>query len=452
MNMTPFEWQIFLNALIAVGESFILAYYFRYFLERRFEKQWIYTATYICYFGINFCASQLVPGLKIIPLVTIFIYFCIAFILYKGTRFQRGFSAGLIIVYTFITETLSAVFVSWVSGHSFPGAPELGSIHFMTAILSRCVLFTIVFNIVRRRKVTLTSAPVTHSFILLAIVSICAFLSYVDMIAFVQDGSKTTYLHVLSEFAVVLLSVIVFFVFEKFQEYTNREIHIQLLEQQLLQDEKYFKLMDLNRGEMCALKHDFSNHLMSMHYLLSNNKFKDLGEYMQRYLNSIGDVIAETITGYPSIDALIAMKKKIATQKKIKFSYVVKKLFTLRVNPIDLNIVLSNFLDNAIEAAEESPQEFERHIELKIWTKNEYLYFKVANSSPVVLSVTDALPSTTKKDSMHHGLGLGISKKLVERYDGNILWEYKNGKFMIAAHMRNMEQPMSLGAMYTSDL
>jgi hypothetical protein len=446
-----FKWQILLNALVAAGESFILAYYFQHFLGKHFKKQWIYIVVYTCYFGINFQLSQFVIRQKMIPYVTIFIYFCIAFFLYNGTKFQKCFAVGLLLAYAFITEALFTVFTSWLSGHALPRVPKFDFIYFLMMILSRCIFFSMVAITAKRRSTLLTSGSAKHRIASLSIVIVCVILSYVDMFSLMHSSCKTLHLHLLSESAILALSVTAFSVFEKFQESTNKEIHISLLKQQLQLGEKYFKSMDTNRTELYAIKHDFSNHLISIKHLLLNHKYKDLKKYIKQYLDDVDHVISETITGCSSFDALISIKKQIAIKKAIHFSCEIRKISTLYINPVHLNILLGNLLDNAIEACERLPEEAVKTIILKLRIEENHFYFEIINSSLALSNLPHTLLTTTKRDPLHHGFGLNISKNLVEQYGGDILWKYKDGRFSVMASLKNVEQPVRPGMLYASN-
>lgn len=95
--------------------------------------------------------------------------------------------------------------------------------------------------------------------------------------------------------------------------------------------------------------------------------------------------------------------------------------------------MLSNLLDNAIEAAEkcEKPE-----IIVTIGENKAYLVFIVTNS--VLQSVMTNNPDmlSTKNDPEHHGFGILNMQDIVGKYDGMLDFSEQNGKFTASAYLK----------------
>ena len=84
----------------------------------------------------------------------------------------------------------------------------------------------------------------------------------------------------------------------------------------------------------------------------------------------------------------------------------------------DMVVLLSNLLDNAIEACNSSGSS-ETHISLILKTSKGFLSILVRNSKN---PQTKFSHTTTKKDSFNHGLGLSIVEDICHKYDGSWQW------------------------------
>ena len=82
---------------------------------------------------------------------------------------------------------------------------------------------------------------------------------------------------------------------------------------------------------------------------------------------------------------------------------------------------MSNILDNAVEAAEESDEKF---ITLTTNKVNTYESVVVSNSCVSPPNVADGRLKTTKGDSQRHGFGLKSVIKVLKKYNGDLDWEY----------------------------
>ena len=91
--------------------------------------------------------------------------------------------------------------------------------------------------------------------------------------------------------------------------------------------------------------------------------------------------------------------------------------------------LLSNLIDNSIEAVEKLDKEH-RRIFLKINRVGGYTIISVSNYTNKPVEVHGLLAKTTKKDAKMHGYGMRSIKQVVERYDGEMSLENKDGTFI----------------------
>ena len=94
-----------------------------------------------------------------------------------------------------------------------------------------------------------------------------------------------------------------------------------------------------------------------------------------------------------------------------------------------------NLLDNASEGACASGRE-KPVIELKVYTKGDYLFITVTNPVKEVENPQNYLKlHTTKKEKLHHGYGTVLIRGIVEKYSGSVRFEIRDGRFIVNAMM-----------------
>lgn len=163
-------------------------------------------------------------------------------------------------------------------------------------------------------------------------------------------------------------------------------------------------------------RHDFHNHIQTM------KAYRALGQddLLDAYLNDLEQDLTQVDqlirSGNGMVDAILNSKLSLAEARKIHVSAKAVVPVQLIVTDVDLCIILSNLLDNAMEACAKLEKEDERFIRVYIDVKRDLLY----------LSVTNAVGGKTRKlgrrylsaKGGYHGLGLLRVDRLIEKYKG----------------------------------
>ena len=101
---------------------------------------------------------------------------------------------------------------------------------------------------------------------------------------------------------------------------------------------------------------------------------------------------------------------------------------------VDLTVVMSNLLDNAIEGCQRLPADQKRRILVKaIYTEAQpnSLFFSVMNSSLPLTIVGDHLPSTKHPPELH-GYGLPNVLSILKSYNAEYVMTCEDGHFLFA--------------------
>lgn len=430
-----FEMLDLLKIPISLFNALIFAVFFSGFLMRKYKSRIVYIVAYTAYFLANITVSIFIPELIIIVSVPVCLSFPI--LLYSGMITQRLISGGLLLAYSFVSECFTMVATSFLFNYTVEEIRLDTTAYYVGAYISVVLFLGFVFMVTKRRNTKLSTLPNNYYIALLLIVFICAGLSYNDIQKLEQSGNSASLEYLLSEAAVATLSVLVFIVFESYQKHAEQKEHSALLERQIWQEEQRFKLVDKQNREIAVIKHDMINHLTSLSKLLSDGQYKDAKDYVDEYFIQVSPVLTRSITGKASIDALIAEKMVVAEGEGINFTIESDKLFEINISPYHLNIILSNAIDNALEACQALPKENERYISLGLKTEGDNLCIRVINSALKPEFSADGLPITSKKDRFHHGLGLSSVKRVAESYNGSVLCTYENNEFILYVQVMN---------------
>jgi sensor histidine kinase regulating citrate/malate metabolism len=103
---------------------------------------------------------------------------------------------------------------------------------------------------------------------------------------------------------------------------------------------------------------------------------------------------------------------------------------------IDMCNLISNLLDNAIEAVIKLPEE-QRKIDVKMGEKKGYFIVKCQNPfNGEYINYNKGYFASTKENKKDHGYGIKIIREITEKYDGEFLIESSNNLFNATALLK----------------
>lgn len=105
-------------------------------------------------------------------------------------------------------------------------------------------------------------------------------------------------------------------------------------------------------------------------------------------------------------------------------------LSNLPFDTSDIVVLLSNLLDNAIEACQRYDKG-DKTIHVMAVAQQDF-FISVRNTSEPVTIINSSIP-TTKPEPQLHGFGLANIRLILEKYSGEYTMFYENGWFQFTA-------------------
>lgn len=192
-------------------------------------------------------------------------------------------------------------------------------------------------------------------------------------------------------------------------------------EQELLQ--KHYVEVENMYEKMRGWRHDYRHHIQTMKVHMANGEHAEVAQYLDMLDDDLTNVETVIKTGNRMADAILNSKLSLAAQRQITVKAEAKIPVSLSVSEVDLCVILSNLLDNAIEACMELPCA-ERLIRMYMEMKGNYLYLALTNTA-----------NGTKKRSFRsakgegHGYGIARIDAAVKKYGGYVKRASEDGAF-----------------------
>ena len=204
------------------------------------------------------------------------------------------------------------------------------------------------------------------------------------------------------------------------------------------QDEEIRKLHE----SMRSIKHDMKNHLMVTLSYLNDGNDAAAREYVSQIISKLNSIHSYIETGNSLLNHILNEKFSLARNKGIDVKAEVENLSFEKMESMDFSALLSNMLDNAIEAcvvegsvsagvasdnaldvnvADDVDENLDgRKLEMKIKIAQAKGYETIVVKNRIAESVLEKNPElkTTKSEKNEHGRGVPQIKAIVEKYEG----------------------------------
>lgn len=183
------------------------------------------------------------------------------------------------------------------------------------------------------------------------------------------------------------------------------------------------ELMEQSQAQIRFLRHDMKNHLLHMHRLLLEHDDERLNQYLQETAAHLSVSHEFVRSGNRDIDSLLNYKLLTAKQLGTEITTDIAIPSDLQITSFDVNVILGNLLDNAMEALQECE---ERRLLLS-------LRYDAGLLSILLQNTCMQKPPAFSVKGQGHGLGLHSVRHALEHYHGQLKTDYQDHVFTASA-------------------
>ncbi|MDE6387749.1 MAG: GHKL domain-containing protein [Lachnospiraceae bacterium] len=182
---------------------------------------------------------------------------------------------------------------------------------------------------------------------------------------------------------------------------------LSLLEQEEHSLNRYVEEAKAHYEETKSFRHDIKNHLTVVKELLQSGKTGQALCYITDMEGMTGGMSFPCATNNPVVDILIGNKLGMAKGMGMEVSCPLILPYPCPVRDIDLCIILSNALDNAIHACRNTDDGVEKYIRVSGHMQGDFMLLEIENSFE-------------GKGLIRQGTGLSNIKAVAEKYQGTM--------------------------------
>lgn len=301
----------------------------------------------------------------------------------------------------------------------------------LVILLAKAIVFLCVLIIKKQLGDKSTDILVDTDWLKLLIFPIFTIIIITSMLSFFKyvETSEQTMLLFIGAFGMIGMNIVVFYLINDIVEretqlYENRIFQLQAKNQA----EKYQSISE-NFDRQKKRTHEYKNQIECIESLLEKKQYSKLEEYVKGICGKLDKELDAIDTNNVIVNAILNTKYQEADENGIVFVLRVNDLSELRIADEDIVTILSNLLNNALEACRKCDSS-RRILKLKFVNEDGMIKIGVRNTfNNPILYENGEIKSTKMLQTEDHGVGIKNIIEVIEKYDGSYVIKDDNQEF-----------------------
>lgn len=312
-----------------------------------------------------------------------------------------------------------------------------GLIGRLIIILSRLILFVglIILSRISTKKNNSVTADMSDKewiqFLIFPIFTICAVMLMTSSVIKSYHSDIIAIYYIIA-IGLIVLNLVVFHLISEILENSRNMKEAEALRQQSIGQLELYNSMRENYNIQRQRTHEYKNQIVCMDMLMKKKDYSKLEDYIGNISDGLDAQLDMVDTNNDVVNAIFNAKYYEAIKNDVLVVLKINDLSDIKISDNDIVTILSNLLDNAIEAAKQCDIG-KRIVKIKMLYEDAVLSIAVSNSykaEPVLTE--DGYIRTTKKDREEHGWGMRNVVATLEKYNAEYIIDYKNGEFVFS--------------------
>lgn len=206
----------------------------------------------------------------------------------------------------------------------------------------------------------------------------------------------------------------------------------EVLKQQAAGQIELYRTVSENFDRQRRKTHEYKNQMLCIETLAENGEYDKLKSYVKSITGNLNRELDMIDTNNKIVNAVLNAKYREAVDNNILMVFKINDLSGINISDEDIVQVLSNLLDNAIEAARQCDINH-RLIKLKFTCEDAHTILSVSNTYKYEPQITDdGYMITRKEEKQEHGFGLRNVMAVLDKYNARHVIRCERGEFFFA--------------------
>lgn len=431
--------SVILSFLIIVAESICCYIFFKTFLVRRvaiFTNKIHVCIEFLCLLLFNFLISNLVSGYtKLILVATA--YFVIIHFFNEGSILKKVFLSCLICLLILLVDIVSLQIIRLFTSLPLNYVKNVPLYFFLAAIFSKTLLFNTI--IIAKNIITVKSSSNLkyfsgYSWFIYILQGITSMISLLSLIELTYIIGSVPAIAIIATISLFYLNSAVFGILEKSMRLEMNNHENGLYRQQAESDMNNLGVLISSFNTQNGVLHDYKQHLSTIYQLIKDEKYISAQNLIKTIADDMYVALYRFKTNHEIIDAILNQKYIQANNQNVILDVRASDLFNVNIEDCYLITIISNAIDNAIEACSKTSSQ--KIVSIKLVIENNILIFSVINPVEGQVEILNNTIKTTKADKTIHGVGLKNISLALQKCNGDYELGCNNNFFQFTAFIR----------------
>lgn len=409
------------GVMLTIIEMICCKNFFEIFGEKKIENGW---RNFGIIFGttiLGYCIAILLQDNFLLKQISVIIVIALCMVWYLKLYFWKAFVLSLLFQGLLLSIDYAAL---WLNVSLFNSIKDIHEMHYvegsLITILAKILLFIMVLAI--RQKIGNKSSEVLRNidwlrFIFFPIFTIFTIVSMIVTSGSVENQKQgSVFLNI--AFLLAGMNIIVFYFIN---DILKREIMIhenEIFRLKVQNQTDMYRSISENFSKQRKMTHEYKNQIMCIESLISTKSYDELEEYIRKVSGQLSTELDYIKTNNVIVDAILNSKYREMLDKNIVFIFRINDLSKISICDEDIVVMLSNMLNNAIEACEKCVDK--KIIKMKFVKEEHDIIISVRNTYDGELIIKDGEIQTSKKNDVdEHGIGIKNVIDIIEKYQGS---------------------------------
>lgn len=429
--------KIFVDVLGSVIEVMVLIYFFNRVIGQQRSSKTVKIIVNLLYIILFTATSTLALSSNVVPVVAFSAIIMYSIILYDAKIIKKTLYSLMIFVFGILSEIIVGATVCAINNISVESSQTNVYFYLQAMLISKLLLFFL-FRIIGLFEFNNKIEVNIKSLIAVLVIPIASIviIYYFAMSAYKTESVVSTAVLMIVTILTILSNIATFYLLE-------RQIKLQKTEETLCNLEKQYKLQadyytELKQNMVLSNKntHDIKNFVIAISSYVDNKKYDMVKSKIEEFYEKIPNS-NKVETGNDAVSALVQSKLKDINEEIPNNNISIIIPGKIKIDEIDLCILIGNAVDNAVEACKKIEETENRMLEIKIFPVNGQLSMLFTNSKNSMEKKPPGLFKTTKADSFMHGFGIENMRNICRKYDGNISFDISANRFILSILLPN---------------
>ena len=330
----------------------------------------------------------------------------------------------------FVTDCISWTFLNCVFASAGQEYLRSTNLQMFMAILSQILLFCILL-IIKKCFIKQNTAILTGMqwiritiFPIFTIITIISILIYFNMSS--SEEQKNVLLCI--AFGMLIMNILVFYLIGDILEGEEKLRKEVLFHKRVKSEIDMYHQISENYNQQRKREHEYRNQMMVVGALVKDRKLEKLEDYLSKWDKQPENWVDYFDANHVIVNAILNTKYQEARDKGIVFVVKINDLSHAKIQDEDMVIILSNLLNNAIEACQSCTDKI---IKIKLVKEKEQTVISVVNTFGTMPVLVSGEYQTTKENKAEHGIGIRNIKETVDKYGGSYVIRHKDHLFQV---------------------